>query len=1046
MIVENKYENPGILHENTMPNRAYYIPSSAYLGNLVTDRERSDRFQSLNGTWQFRYYPDIHDMDQGDVYAQIRKDLDGFVPVAVPGTWQNYGYDQHQYTNFRYPFPMDPPYVPWENPCGLYLRHFSYQKEESAPKAYLNFEGVDSCFYVWLNDTWLGYSQVSHSTSEFDVTEYLLEGENTLMVLVLKWCDGSYMEDQDKFRTSGIFRDVYLLKRPANALFDYHIKTEILEDGGARIGIQCSFLQDGASYRVRLYDREMKICYSDQNLEGVTYIYIPEARLWNPEDPYLYTLIFSGEGEVIPEQVGIREVSICNRQVLLNGQPITFHGVNRHESDPVTGPVVSMDQMIRDLTMIRSYNFNAIRTSHYPDVPMFYQLCDRYGLMVIDEADNESHGPVANYYKDHSIVPETRWNEWISDNPLFTQATVDRVKRMVERDKNRPCILIWSMGNECGYGCTFEEALRWVKSYDDSRLTHYESAFHKRPGRSYDYSFLDLYSRMYPSLSEMEAYALGNPDKPMILCEYSHAMGNGPGDLEDYRQIIEKYDVICGAFVWEWCDHAIYKGIVTEPGIHQGKPIYYYGGDHGEALHDGNFCMDGLVYPDRRPHTGLLEYKNVYRPARADYHPDQEILVLTNHMQFTNLADYLMVKYVLERDGKVCLEGWIPEEKMPEIPPGQKGKIDLELEIPESGKCYLKLFYYLKETREPVAAGHLLGFEEILLGGRSHFEHVELCNNLARETDPYITRETDTHLTCENAGFRWIYNKRTGLFDEMGVRPHYESVNSWISFLQEPMKISLWRAPTDNDSDLKGEWLRAGYDRVYSRAYDTAWKSVEDGVEIQNRMGLLADGLQRIMEIRTIWKIKDQGSLEMRMEVERNMDFPELPRFGLRLMLPEEMRFLEYYGMGPTESYVDKHQACSHGIYRQRVEECHEDYIRPQENGSHYDCDYVWIYSGENDHDAEPGNGKGLGLLVSGEESFSFQASPYTEEELTKKAHNYELNPSGATVIHLDCRQNGIGSASCGPRLLPIYRFEEERFTFSLKWNLIRPRAFETLL
>ena len=1085
MIVENLYENPTILHVNTMPNRAYYIPSSGYRGDLVTDRERSDRFQSLNGSWQFRYYPDIHDMDQEDIRAQIRKDMAGFVEVPVPGTWQNYGFDQHQYINFRYPFPMDPPYVPWENPCGLYLHHFIYQKEEGAPRTYLNFEGVDSCFYVWLNDTWLGYSQVSHSTSEFDVTDQLREGENTLIVLVLKWCDGSYMEDQDKFRMSGIFRDVYLLKRPEGALFDYHIHTKILGDGKAQIAIQSSFLSDDAEYRVQLYDADGNSCCSEQVLETDTRIEIPAPRLWNPEDPYLYTLIFSGQGEVISERVGIREISIQNNRVLLNGYPITFHGVNRHESDPVTGPVVNMDRMIRDLTMIRCHNFNAIRTCHYPDVPMFYQLCDQYGIMVIDEADNESHGPVANYYKDPSTVPESRWNEWISDNPLFTEATVDRVRRMVERDKNRPCILIWSMGNECGYGCTFEEALRWVKSYDDSRLTHYESAFHKRPGHRYDYSNLDLYSRMYPSLEDMETYALSNPDKPMILCEYAHAMGNGPGDLEDYRQIIEKYDIICGAFVWEWCDHAVEKGRVDTPGIHQGKAIYYYGGDHGEALHDGNFCMDGLVYPDRRPHTGLLEYKNVYRPARAKCRQDQEtltltpnfilILTLTNHMQFTNLSDYMKVKYVLERNGVTCSEGWIPEKDIPEIPPGQKGDVVLapeiplsletpfSLETPANGKCYLKLFYYLKETREPVPAGHLLGFDEIYLGGLQVKGDIKGVVKGVRppytgmgsdpihpihSTEPMDSiriEETANRLICSNGSFRWIYNKRTGLFDEMGSDPISDPISP-ISFLREPMRISLWRAPTDNDRYIKEEWLRAGYDRAYTRAYDTKWERMEDGVEIRTRMGVLADGLQRIMDIHAIWKIDDQGSLEMKMEVERNMDFPELPRFGLRLMLPEEMDFLEYYGMGPMESYVDKHQASSHGIYHQTVAECHEDYVRPQENGSHYDCDYVWIQSRNEDGIRESGKWKGMGMIVSGETPFSFQASVFTEEELTKKAHNYELIPSGNTVLHLDYRQNGIGSASCGPRLLPQYRFEEERFTFSLKWSLIRPRVFEDFL
>jgi len=378
MIVKKHFENPAILHENTLPDRAYYIPASSCMGDLVEDRERSDRFRSLKGTWSFRYYKSIHDLEEGDIHARIRADEYSFVPVEVPGVWQQYGFDHHQYTNFRYPFPMDPPYVPMENPCGIYVHHFDYDFREEAPRAWLGFEGVDSCFYVWLNGTYLGYSQVSHSTSEWDVSGILRQGSNTLKVLVLKWCDGSYMEDQDKFRMSGIFRDVYLMNRPGAGIYDYKIDTCILEDGSAGIGINAEFYGTGealsdAAYLVRLYDGDMETCLGETLLtagpdsSASASLTLPAPRLWNPEYPYLYTLVMSGAGETITERVGIREVTILENVVLLNGRPIKFRGVNRHESDPVTGPVVTMEQMKRDLALIRRHNFNAIRTSHYPD-------------------------------------------------------------------------------------------------------------------------------------------------------------------------------------------------------------------------------------------------------------------------------------------------------------------------------------------------------------------------------------------------------------------------------------------------------------------------------------------------------------------------------------------------------------------------------------------------------------------------------------------------------------------------------------------------------
>ena len=523
-----------------------------------------------------------------------------------------------------------------------------------------------------------------------------------------------------------------------------------------------------------------------------------------------YTLVLDTPNETITDRVGIREVHVANNQIYVNGQSIKFHGVNRHESDPVTGYAVGFEQTKKDLLMIKKHNFNAIRTSHYPDVPYFYQLCDQYGFFVIDEADNESHGASEYYCEGNESWPNhvENWNKPIADNPEFTEATVDRTRLCVERDKNRPCVIIWSMGNESAYGCTFEEALAWTKSFDPRRLTHYESAQYRSKNRKYDFSNIDMFSNMYPSLESIQEYLDNEPDKPYIMCEYSHCMGNGPGDLEDYFQFIQSHDGLVGGFLWEWCDHGIYKGKMPD-----GRGIYYYGGDHNEWPHDGNFCMDGLVYPDRRPHTGLLEFKNVYRPARV-------------------------VKY----------------------------------------------------------------------------------------------------------------DRESGML----------TLHNYIS-------------------------------------------------------------LQKFLDLDVCWTVSNSGAVTLALHAERNTVFPELPRFGLRLFLPKEMARVSYFGMGPMESYCDKHHAASHGYFSSTIWQQHEDYIRPQENGSHYDCDYVQL------------DGAGIKLTAVGAKPFCFNASHYTQEELTEKAHNYELHPCDSTVLCLDYAQNGIGSASCGPRLAEQYRLDDASFDFSIR-------------
>lgn len=1015
MIVPRHYEDLKIMHENTMPSRAYYMPASHDMGPLVEDRFSSDRVICMNGTWEFQYFNSIYDL-QEKFYEQ-GYDCSRFTQVEVPGVWQNYGYDSHQYTNVRYPIPLDPPYVPQENPCGAYVRKFYYEIPEEAPRAYLNFEGVDSCFYVWVNGKYVGYSQVSHATSEFDVTEVLKNGENTLAVLVLKWCDGTYLEDQDKFRMSGIFRDVYFVNRPENVVYDYFTTTEIQEEQ-AVITVQASYQGKAVPTKLTLYDAEHKEIASQVFQENIGTVYthkavilVKEPNLWNPEQPYLYTLVLETEGEVITDRIGLREICVKDAVLYVNGTAIKFKGVNRHDSDPVTGFVIGLEQMKKDLQMMKESNFNAVRSSHYPNVPYFYQLCDEYGLFVIAEADNESHGTQSQYLKDSNWENVSRkWNERISDNPEFIPATLDRTQLCVHREKNRPCIIIWSMGNECGYGCTFEEALKWTKGFDSTRLTCYESSFYRSDRRKYDYSNIDIFSRMYPSLEEIQEYMDKKPDKPLLLIEYCHAMGNGPGDLEDYFQIIYEYDVLCGGFVWEWCDHAIYQGQAAN-----GKEKYLYGGDFGEEVHDGNFCMDGLVYPDRTPHTGLLEYQNVYRPARVvSFCQKTGELCLENYMNYVDLKDYIYLVYEVNCDGKLLeKKQFILQES---VLPHKKGTILLDITVPDSGKCYLKVSYHLKHGTSVMAQGSRMGFDEILLknqDGRNQQATALLETQEQKEAEVQVS-ETDRFLSIRSDTFFYVYNKLSGLFEQLSVDGE--------ELLETPMELNIWRAPTDNDRKIKQEWIDAGYDRSKARAYDTHWEMNGEGIRIYSTVSVAAVAIQKVLDIEAVWKIYRTGEISVKMHVKKDREFPQLPRFGIRLFLRGEYENLKFYGLGPHESYRDKCRSCSHGLYDTTVEEQHEDYICPQENGSHTDCDYLML---EKENQT---------VTAVSSRPFSFNVSYYSQEELTRKAHNFELEKSGSTIVCLDYAQNGIGSNSCGPELRKEYQFTEETFTFDMKF------------
>ena len=1092
MIITRHYENLHILHENTMSERNYYIPAEKAYSSPLDARDLSDRIQFLNGTWKFRYYDSIYKL-QDEFYSE-GYDVSSFDDIPVPSAWQMHGYDYHQYTNVRYPFAFDPPYVPKDNPCGAYVTDFDYDQNSDAPLAHLNFEGVDSCFYVWLNGRYVGYSQVSHSTSEFDITEFIRNGSNRLCVLVLKWCDGSYLEDQDKFRMSGIFRDVYILKRSEGAVYDYFIKTscdDIMDPTKAEVnigftaftGYSCVEAADSdINIEVDILDAEGRICSSgcvnrefcvqsdacvaaddDKTAASSSSITlsIDSPVLWNAEKPYLYTVIIRCAGEVITDRIGIREITIKNKVVYINGMPIKFHGVNRHDSDPVTGFTISREQITRDMSLMKQHNVNAIRTSHYPNAPYFYELCDEYGFYVIDEADIEAHGPSELFYSDNNWDNKAaRWNEPIANNPEFCESILDRIRRCVIRDKNRASVVIWSMGNESAYGVTFEEALAWVKSYDKSRLTHYESAQYTDSRRKYDYSNLDLYSRMYPSISEMAEYIDGDGDKPYILCEYCHAMGNGPGDLEDYFQFFDSHETTCGGFVWEWCDHAIYKGKAAN-----GKDMYAYGGDSGEVIHDGNFCMDGLVYPDRRPHTGLLEFKNIHRPVRiTGYDEANSVLTLHNYLDFTDIRDYLTMSYEVTCDGQVVTSGDIDT---PSEAPHCEGNVSLGLitemqNLPQNlsaingsdnsdgsisadrssvaerfddkaciknmipHRAFLRVIYKAAVGSAFVKEGDVLGFDEVELDStkQNTDEILDKTPALSKAQDttsaPLHISESDTGFVISGSNFEYTFDRNTGNFTGIAVDGQ--------ELLAAPCDKSIWRAPTDNDRNIKNEWFRAHYDMISERTYETSCIIKDGCAVISCSSSLAAPTVQPVLRINTEWTISAEGTITARMHVTKDSEFPMLPRFGMRMILRKDMQNINYIGMGPYESYIDKHHASWHGSFSASIDAMHEGYIMPQENGSHFDCSYVQVSSlGENDSKTDMA---AHSITVTSALPFSMNASPYTAEELTNAAHNYELPESDKSVLCIDYRQNGIGSNSCGPELDEKYRFDEDEWEF----------------
>lgn len=1005
MLLNSYHENISFLHVNMMPRRSYYVPFESVneaLKEISRDNQKS--FKSLNGTWKFKYFNSLGNINIDNL---LNNKNESFDLIKVPSLWQMEGYDNHQYTNVKYPIGFNPPFVPSNNPCGYYIRDFQIDDFSKDKDYHLNFEGVDSCFYIWLNGKFIGYSQISHSISEFDITQEILEGKNTIAVLVLKWCDGTYFEDQDKFRMSGVFRDVYILERAKSRIVDYKIDTDInLENKIGFLNFKVTDKVNNPNITYSLLNPKGEVIQSGLiNNDSVT-LKIEDVELWNPEEPLLYTLLIKTEDEVIKEKVGMRVISVEDSVLKLNGVNVKLRGVNHHDSHPLNGYVMTEEDLLLDLRLMKQYNFNSIRTAHYPKSPIFYEMCDEYGFLVISEADIETHGVVELY----GLGYLENYN-MIANDPIYEKVIEDRIEASIIPYKNRPCIFMWSVGNESGFGCNFEKGLIRARELDNTRLLHYEGAFYADKNRENDFSNIDVISRMYPSIDEIKEYFNKGIDKPFILCEYAHAMGNGPGGLKEYDELIQDHKEFAGVYVWEWCDHAIDMGKSKD-----GKTMYGYGGDFGEISHDGNFCVDGLVYPNRVPHTGLLEYQNINRPIRLiEVDEVNKKVKLKNTMDFKDIGNFLKVKYKLFSDGNVISDKELLIDTLK-----SKEEKWYSLDLPEIPNTIVTILfeYIVKADFLLYKEGLKLGHDQIVWSNNvKSLKSFESITEVKSCEEVFIVNESAEEINIVNGDFNYIYDRNTALFKLIE--------NKKCRFIEDSMKFKVWRAPTDNDRKIKFQWIEAGFNNLESRVYKTTIENKESSITITSHLSLIPIYREKVLDIVIKWIILPNGLIKSEIDAVKNVNSPFLPRFGVEIKLDKSYENLSYFGLGPYENYQDKHYASYLGRFNSSVSKIHEDYIRPQENGSRSLCKEVEIYN------------ENSSIYVASQDDFSFNVSHFSTEELTNKKHNFELVEDDATYLIIDYKQSGIGSNSCGPELDHKYRLNEKsmKFNFYLKFE-----------
>lgn len=955
------YENPQKTSENRKASRSYYIPGGV------------SEYQILNGMWKFAYFNrDI------DVPAKIEK----WDTIEVPSCWQILGYENPNYTNTNYPYPVDQPYVPDDNPCGVYEREFEIGKKWG--KLYFVLEGVSSCAFLSVNGNYVGFSQGSHLQAEFDITAYVVEGANTITVKVLKWCCGSYLEDQDFFRFNGIFRDCYILQRPEDHIDDIEI---IPNDKSIDIKLD-------KSADIRIYDGESLLVQASAEVvaqQGNTFSHVVENPiLWNAEKPYLYRVELERNGEVITQRIGLRKVEISeDYQLLINGVSVKLFGVNHHDTSKYRGWCQTDEELRADLLLMKDLNMNCVRTSHYPPTPKFIEMCDEIGLYVICETDLETHGFIRRY-ANCGYKYDVESNEWPATMREWKKEFVERMQRMVENYKNYTSIIMWSTGNESGHGSNHVEMIRWTKERDDSRLIHCEDASRKKQIHN-----ADVYSHMYPSLEEVERFAkMDDMNMPVFLCEYSHAMGNGPGDVYDYCELFDKYPKLIGGCIWEWADH-----VVVENGVSK------YGGDFkGELTHDANFCCDGMVFADRSLKAGTYEVKAAYQPIRTKY--ADGVLSVRNRLDFTNLNEYTFT-YWIEVDGQKVVEKQLVLDAAPHV----------TVEIPvEYTEMACKYGIYLntkleKNGKEYAITQHKLPC--VTCDRRSIDTECRVGKNQPTLAD--LTEDT-TNIYASGEGFAYVFSKHYGTFTSIVVDGEEQ--------LADRIRLSAFRAPIDNDRHMKMAW--ANYNNwesenlnvTFNKVYDC---KVKDGVIVVE--GALA-AVSRIPVMKHCLKVivQKDGTIAFSLEGKIRSNANWLPRLGFEWTLPKEASAFTYYGHGPIESYVDMCHYAPVGMYESTAEQEYVPYVNPQEHGNHNEVKYLRI-------------GK---MEFTTDKCFECNVSKYSIETLFRAKHTDELVEDGKVHLRVDYKMSGIGSHSCGPALSKKYRLDEKEIAFSFSMNPVR--------
>lgn len=937
------YEDFNKTSENRERQRSYYIPYDTLEKALKGDRSESKFYKLLNGSWNFAYF-------KRDIDATQK--IDNWDTIPVPSCWQTLGYERPGYTNLCYPHPIDAPFVPDDNPCGIYQREFEIDSFWAERKIYVIFEGVDSCMFLYINDKYVGFTQGSRLQSEFDITEYCHNGTNTITAKVLKWCVGSYMEDQDCFRYSGIFRDVYLLSRENNHIVDVEIKAD--------------------TKAIKVDAENYEIYYN-----GVLVQNLDKPILWNAENPHLYTVVVKGKTEYIPFLVGMRDVKLSDKcELLINDVPVILKGVNRHDTHPKNGYYQTDEELLADLKAMKKLNINTVRMSHYPPTPEFLNMCDKMGFYVIDEVDIETHGYISRFasQKYYFDVENTIWP---ASDERFTPMFMERLERTVERDKNHSCIIMWSMQNESGYSFNQEKMIDWTRQRDNSRLIHCEDA-----SRKGDDSKVDVVSQMYFSVDEtIECAKKYENTKPFFLSEYAHSMGNGPGDVYDYIEVFRKYPNLIGGCIWEWTDHVFIE-----------DDIQKYGGDFGELTSDGNFCCDGLVFSDRSFKAGSLNTKYAYQNFEAELIDNK--IKITNWYNFTNLNEDKFI-LSLSVDGNVNQSKTITIDLLPR----ESCEIDIPFDIPN--ECNLGVYISIIQLNEN---NDEIGMKQLEIP----------CNIKSIETSkPFEKLEEDNiYVYIKGDSFNYIFDKHYGNFKSIQ--------KNGKELIAKMPRMSVWKAPTDNDRVVKKKWGYLNNDSWAGENLNILFNKVYSCDISENKIvvsGSLAGVARRpILYYWATYEFYLNGEIKINVNCKKGNEVDiYLPRFGFEFTSPVSDEGFTYFGMGASENYCDMHHHCQVGTYTSKASKEYVNYVVPQEHGNHIKTKRLEMDNG---------------LTFATNNEFEFNVSEYTSDTLTKAMHTNEISKNGYTNIRIDYKVSGIGSGSCGPQLIDKYRLNESEFDF----------------